>query len=282
MNEEGWRRVPGADAIAESLGAYDLVGVQTERDAEVLRHLAPDARVEAHPIGIDPERVRTSAERHPAEPFAEYREGRQIMLGADRLDYSKGIGQRLEAYERLLERSERARSGALLVQWAAPSRTSIAEYAAERETIERLVERINWAHEDQPVRLEMTTLPPETVAAGLRDAEVCLVTSLSDGMNLVAKEYVALQQPERPGVLILSDGCGAAERMHEALVVAAGDVEALEAAMEQALTMPLEERLARWQALSNEVETNNVHEWRRRYLESLAEAAAARTTREGG
>jgi len=276
VNEVGWHRVPGADAIAASLDAYDLVGVQTERDATVLRRLAPDARIEAHPIGIDPERVRASAARHPADPFAEYREGRQVLLGADRLDYSKGIGQRLEAFERLLQRSEETRSGALLVQWAAPSRTGIAEYAAEREAIERLVDRINGGSEDGPVRFEMTTLPPETVAAGLRDAEVCLVTSLSDGMNLVAKEYVALQRPERPGVLILSDGCGAAERMREALIVPAGDVDALEAAMEQALAMPLEERRERWRALSREVETNTVHEWRRRYLEALAAAAASR------
>jgi trehalose 6-phosphate synthase len=171
---------------------------------------------------------------------------------------------------------------ALLVQWAAPSRTAIAEYVAEREEIERVVQRINASNEHQPVRFEMATLAPEMVAAGLRDADVCLVTSLSDGMNLVAKEYVALQRPERPGVLILSDGCGAAERMDEALVVPAGDVDALEVAMERALAMPLEERRKRWEALSTEVETNTVHDWRRRYLEALAAATASRDARGSG
>ncbi len=278
VNEEGWRLVPGAEAIAESLAAYNLVGVQTERDAATLRRLAPGARIEAHPIGIDPERVRASAARHPGDPFEEYRRGRQVLLGADRLDYSKGIGQRVEAFERLLTRSADARVGAVLVQWAAPSRTGIAEYAAERAAIERLVDHANESHDGEPVRFELTTLPLETVAAGLRDAEVCLVTSFSDGMNLVAKEYVALQRPERPGVLILSDGCGAAERMREALIVPAGDVEVLEAAMEQALAMPLEERRQRWAALSSGVEANTVHEWRRRYLEALASAAAERTS----
>jgi trehalose 6-phosphate synthase len=108
----------------------------------------------------------------------------------------------------------------------------------------------------------------------LRDADVCLVTSLSDGMNLVAKEFVAAQRPEGPGVLVLSDGCGAAEELTEALIVPSGDRAAIREAMAQALAMPLDERRERWEALADKVERGNVSEWCRDSLEALQHAAA--------
>ena len=271
---EGWLRIPRADTVADNFTAYDLIGVQTARDVERLRSIlgagAPP-RIDAYPIGIDPDHWRALANAHPADPFAAWRGKRQVLLGLDRLDYSKGIPQRLQAFERLLARSGPARTGALLVQWAAPSRSEIPEYAAERAAVEGIVARIEQRFGDPaPLHFELAVKPPELVAAALRDADICLVTPLADGMNLVAKEFAAVQQESRPGVLILSDNCGAAEELHDALIVNAADVSSIERAMELALAMPSEERHRRWSALREQVESNTVHHWLRRLLADLA------------
>ena len=277
---EVWERIPHATEVATAMRAYDLVGTQTHRDADRLRaHIevggghAP--RVQAHPISIDPARIRATAARHPDDAFGSFRRGRQVLLGIDRLDYSKGIPQRLEAFDRLLRADRTLGERAALVQWAAPSRSGIPAYDAERARAEALAADID-ALDEGALDFQVSTLPGEQIAAGLRDAEVCLVTSLADGMNLVAKEYVALQPESSPGVLILSDGCGAVEELPEALIVPAGDVEAIAEAIARALEMPLEERRRRWAAMHRTVEVNDVHAWRRRYLAALAEAAAER------
>ncbi len=270
----GWRRIPHAGAVAACFAAYDVVGVQTARDAGRLAAIVGDDAppcIDAYPIGIDPERWRALADAHPDDPFAAWRGDRQLLLGVDRLDYAKGIPQRLEAFERLLARSPATRAGALLVQWAAPSRSTIPEYQGERLAAERIAARIGSRFGDpSPLRLELTTKPPEAVAAALRDADVCLVTSLADGMNLVAKEFVAVQREDRPGVLVLSDACGAAEELRDALIVEAAGRASIEHAIERALTMPLDERRRRWRAMFDVVESNTVHHWRQRFLADLA------------
>jgi trehalose 6-phosphate synthase len=273
---EKWGLIPHIGEIEASFGAYDLVGVQTERDAQRLRTFVAEPvreRIRAFPIGIDPERVRTLARAHPDDPFVE-RAGRKVLLGLDRLDYSKGIPDRLLAFEDLLGRAPQVASEALLVQWAAPSRESITDYELERQRVQDIVGRIEGLHAPPAAVLRFEVLPAERVAAGLRDAHACLVTSLSDGMNLVAKEFVAAQPESDPGVLILSDGCGAAEELTEALIVPSGDHAALSQAMERALHMPARERHERWEALSRKVERDTVDVWCRRYLDELERAAA--------
>jgi trehalose 6-phosphate synthase len=274
-SEVPWQSIPSFEEIGASFEAYDLIGVQTERDAKGLQAYVPEparGRVATFPIGIDPERTRALAAAHPGDPFSE-RAGRQVLLGLDRLDYSKGIPDRLLAFEELLTATPSAGAEALLVQWAAPSRESITDYQMERRHVEEVVGRIALLGGPSPVQLQFEVLPAEQVAAGLRDADVCLVTSLSDGMNLVAKEFVAVQPPERPGVLVLSDGCGAAEELTEALIVPSGNRTAIRDAMGQALAMPLDERRARWEALSAKVERGNVSVWCRRFLEALEGSA---------
>jgi trehalose 6-phosphate synthase len=264
--------IPYAAEVAGCLEAYDLVGVQTARDAARLReYLAPEAgrRVRAFAIGIDPERMRRLAERHPDDPFEE-RGARQVLLGLDRLDYTKGIPDRLRAFERLLDRRPETAAEAYLVQWSAPSREGIPDYQTERQIVDGLVARLAKRADPAPVAARNEVLPAEVVAAALRDADVCLVTSRSDGMNLVAKEFVAAQRPETPGVLVLTDGCGAAEALTEALIVPSGDLEALAEAMQRALAMPIEERRERWRALATRVEAGHVGAWCRGYLEMLA------------
>jgi len=272
-----WQSIPHAEEIAESLDAYDLLGVQTQRDAKRLQDYVArpvGERIRAFPIGVDPQRTRALAAAHPGDPFVN-RGGRQVLLGLDRLDYSKGIPDRLLAFEQLLTEAPDLTSRALLVQWAAPSRESITDYQQERRDVESVVRRLESYGDPPPVQLRSEVLPAEQVAAGLRDADVCLVTSLSDGMNLVAKEFVAVQRPEAPGVLILSDGCGAAEELTEALIVPSNDRDALRVAMADALAMSPTERRSRWEMLANKVERGNVGEWARSYVAAL-EAAATR------
>lgn len=276
--EAAWRQIPEVDAIAASFEAYDLIGVQTQRDAaRLVSYVSAGVRdrIRAFPIGIDPERVRALARAHPADPF-EVRGRRQVLLGLDRLDYSKGIPDRLLAFEELLRRTPRIAAEALLVQWAAPSRESITDYQLERQRVEAAVERLDALATPSPVAFDFSVLPAEVVAAALRDADVCLVTSLADGMNLVAKEFVAAQREEDPGVLVLTDGCGAAEELTEALIVPSGDRAALSDAMGQALRLGVRERRERWEALSRKVERGNVEVWCARFLEAL-EATSART-----
>lgn len=284
-----WARIPGAGGLARALAAYDLVGVQTERDVRAARAIlgangVPDAsaHVAAFPIGIDPKHWRGLADAEPANPFERVAHGRRVLFGTDRLDYSKGIPLRFEAFERLLEREPLWRSEALLVQWSAPSRGAIPEYRAERAHIERVAARLDGrfgpgapgveAGAVTPVRYEMVTHDASMIAAGYREADTLLVTSLADGMNLVAKEFIAVQRAEDPGVLVLSRGCGAAEELVEALLVNPGDVDAVARAMEQALAMPLTERRERWRALLSRVEGGTVRDWRRRFMAALDEA----------
>jgi trehalose 6-phosphate synthase len=273
-----WAAIPRAGEIAAALPAYDLIGVQTERDARRLRAIVgmpAGRRVIAAPIGIDAEHVRSLAREHPADPFEQLRRGRRVLFGLDRLDYTKGIPLRLLAFERLLGETPALADHLVLVQWSAPSRESIPAYAREREEIRRIAARINARYLQPPVVVEVATRSEHVAAAALRDAEVCLVTSLADGMNLVAKEYVAAQRPEAPGVLVLSDGCGAAEELGDAVIAPAGDVAATAGAIRAALELPSPARRERWRRLEAAVFSDDVHAWGERFLERLRMQVAA-------
>ena len=272
-----WQLLPSADNLLAALGAYDLVGVQTEGDAARVREVTGRGwrvRCGAYPIGIDPALWQTAADRHPANPFEPEARGRRVLFGVDRLDYTKGIPARLSAFARALEREPVWRNRALLVQWAAPSRETIPTYRAELEAVEQWVRRITagCVPAEAPVRFEHAVRPTEAVAAAYREAAVCLVTSLADGMNLVAKEFVAVQRHDDPGVLVLSRRCGAAEQLPEAILVDPLDREALATALLQALTMPREERVVRWEALHAVMARETVHAWRERFLRDLKAA----------
>ena len=206
---EHWEAIPNYEDLAASFTAYELIGTQTPRDRDQLRALLPAAHgehVSAHPVGIDPQRFRQFAASYGSDPLAREGDERQILFGVDRLDYTKGIPQRLEAFERLLLRDERWRHEARFVQWAAPSRDNVPEYQAERAAVIEVAERINARFgEPHPVELDLTSHPPDEVAAGLQAADICVVTSLADGMNLVAKEFAAVHSAaasQHPGVLV--------------------------------------------------------------------------------
>jgi trehalose 6-phosphate synthase len=278
------RALPGHREVFAGLGKNDLIGVQTPRDAEHLREYlrrhdrdADPARVRVFPIGIDPAEVAADAER-PSSLVARRRlreslAGRRLVIGVDRLDYSKGLPERFKAYGRMLDRHTDLRRNVSYLQIAPVSRGEVAEYRALKARLDGIAGEINGRHGDAdwvPLRYVVRSHPHATVSAYLREAGVGLVTPLRDGMNLVAKEYVAAQRAEDPGVLVLSEFAGAAEQMHGgALLVNPFDTCAVADTLALALRMSLRERRARWESLMGDLLDHSLSDWRREFLECL-------------
>jgi trehalose 6-phosphate synthase len=204
-------------------------------------------------------------------------EGKKVIIGVDRLDYTKGLAERFEGYRHFLEEHPDWRHRAFLLQIAPPSRGEVHTYETIREELDGLSGRINgqFAHVDWvPIRYVNQSYPRAGLVGLYRGANVALVTPLLDGMNLVAKEYVAAQDPEDPGVLILSKFAGAALQMTEALLVNPHSKDEISDALATALAMPLDERKRRWSALIAGVRRDDVHKWRNDYLDALANSLA--------
>ena len=252
--------------------AERLLGSEVDRAAGVVRFDGREVAVQAHPIGIDVKQVEQLAAQAPAPPPRDAAGGRVAdILGVDRLDYTKGINQRLLAIERLLERHPGYRGRAVFTQVMVPSRQRVAEYGQLKREIDETVGRINGRFSEPgwtPIRYLVRSLPPAELASLYRQADVALVTPLRDGMNLVAKEYAAAQL-ENDGVLVLSEMAGAAEELQEALVVNPFDIDAVAEALHRALAMPADERRARMSALRDRVRASDVHVWVRRLLEAV-------------
>jgi trehalose-6-phosphate synthase len=196
-----------------------------------------------------------------------------LLLGVDRMDYTKGIVERLMAIERLLEEHPWHRERMTMVQIAAPSRSRIPSYVELRERVESTVERINQRFQTprwKPIVLIERQCSHEEVDRWYRVAEVCLVTSLHDGMNLVAKEYLAAREDE-DGVLVLSKFTGAAVELHDALLVNPYDIEGVAEAIHQGLEMSRGERQMRMQRMRRQVMEHNVYRWAANILGDLRE-----------
>jgi len=232
----------------------------------------------AFPMGIDvPTFERLADSPELPDRVAELRRAQgveQLILGVDRLDYTKGIPRKLLAMERLLERSPQYRGKVRLLQVAVPSRENVAEYKSLRADVEGLVGRINGSSgslHDAPIHYLYKPLSPEELVASYRAADVMVVTPLRDGMNLVAKEYVA-SRTDGDGVLVLSELAGAASELGEALTVNPYDVESLAASLDRALSMPELERRERMSALRDKVRARPVELWARSFVETLEAA----------
>ena len=281
--------LPNAEEVARWIAAFDLFGLQAERDvaacgeafktvegAEVSGGVfslgGQSVHVAAFPIGIEVGEFAAIAAEAPApEPG-----GPAIVIGVDRLDYSKGLPQRFRAFGELLERRPDMAGDISLLQIAPPTREDIRAYKDIREELERLTGAINGEHATldwTPIRYIHRAVPRERLAGLYRNAAIGLVTPLADGMNLVAKEYVTAQDPEDPGVLILSKFAGAVEQMGEALVVNPHDTEEVAQAIVTALWMPMRERRERHSALMERLREQDVHWWRRTFLAALDDAA---------
>ena len=200
-------------------------------------------------------------------------DGRALLVGVDRLDYSKGIEERFNGYQRFLETRPEERTKVTLLQIAPPSRATVQTYQDIRNTLDALSGRINGAFADidwVPLRYVNRGLPRDVLAGVYRAARIGLVTPLRDGMNLVAKEFVAAQDPEDPGVLILSRFAGAAAQLEGALLVNPYSPDEIADAIARALSMSREERIERWQPMFENVRDHDVIWWRKRFTNALA------------
>ncbi|WP_022687524.1 alpha,alpha-trehalose-phosphate synthase (UDP-forming) [Sphingomonas phyllosphaerae] len=290
--------LPNARELVESLFSYDLIGFHTEEWLESFCDFAKhdmgatidgnvarlgDRHVEliACPIGIDAVEFAEMSKSVPARlayrRMRDSADGRDMIVGVDRLDYSKGLEERFLGYERFLNEHPEERKEVFLLQIAPPSRVSVESYQRIRQSLEGLSGRINGAYADVdwvPIRYVNQGYPRDQLAGIYRAAKIGLVTPLRDGMNLVAKEYVAAQDPEDPGVLVLSRFAGAAEQMAEALLVNPYSAEEVSDAIYQALRMPREERVRRWKALMEGVQEQDVAWWSATFLTALEKAEA--------
>jgi trehalose 6-phosphate synthase len=290
--------LPNHEWLIPQLSAYDLVGFQTENDAaNFARYLETECRLHKHggytfqtagrtmrigvfPIGIETAEFSRLAVRSVRSAMVQNvlgsLAGRAMMIGVDRLDYSKGLAQRMDAFERFLAIYPDWRSKVTYLQITPKSRSEIEEYAGMARTISEAAGRINGAYGEAawtPIRY-VNRAYSRTVLAGLyRSARVGLVTPLRDGMNLVAKEYIAAQDPDDPGVLILSRFAGAAAECTAALLVNPYDPEAVATSIAHALSMPLEERRTRHEALFQVIADNDLDAWGEHFLATLTQSA---------
>ena len=297
--EEILTALPNHEQLIPALGYYNLVGFQTETDAaNFARYLANerglrrldadsfafdegDVRIGVFPVGVETETFQRLARRAVDSTFV--REvmgslsGRAMIIGVDRLDYSKGIPERMDAFERLLINFPQWRGKVTYLQITPRSRTDIAEYANIGRLVGEKVGRINGAYGEAswtPVRY-INKAHSRTALAGLyRAARAALVTPLRDGMNLVAKEYIAAQNPDDPGVLILSRFAGAARECSAALLVNPYDSEGVAIAIDRALAMPLEERRQRHDVNYRVLKQNDLSQWAERFLGVLERPVA--------
>lgn len=290
------RVLPVHAQLLRELAAYDVVGFQTENDLQAFRSgvqrvlgdeaLLPDGRIEVdgrtvragvYPIGVDVAALeaaaRQCADNDAARRLSRSLLGRKLILGVDRLDYSKGLIERFAAYERFLETYPQNIGRVTFMQIAPLSRGDVHAYAEIRAALEQASGRINgrfgtadWT----PIRYLNRNIPHSALMGYLRAAQVALVTPVRDGMNLVAKEYVVAQDPADPGVLVLSPLAGAARELTAALQVNPYDAKGLAHALQTALSMPLEERRRRHEDMMHVIRRNDITAWHRRFTQALS------------
>ena len=291
--------LPNAMEMLEGFAAYDMVGFQTQSDLESFLRCMKDIAggmtlskigteqviVEAFgrkftagtfPISIDTDAMSAMAADSTSTSYiAQLKRslnGQKMLIGVDRLDYSKGLVRRMEAYEHFLRENQDRAEEFTYMQITPTSRADVEEYAKLKEEVDGIVAHINGTYGRMgwvPLHYLNRSYSRETLAGYYRMSRACLVTPLRDGMNLVAKEYVACQNIADPGVLILSQFAGAAQEMEGALIVNPFDIEATGNAIRQALTMPLEERCDRHQQMMRMLKKNDIFAWTDSFMKQL-------------
>jgi trehalose 6-phosphate synthase len=286
--------IPPHEELVKSLCCYDVVGFQTPGDQTafhdyIVRHAhgkaSPDGEVEAfgrklktgvYRIGIFPDEIAEQATRGEARQdvmdLKQSLEGRKLIMSVDRLDYSKGLVERFKAFEYFLEKSPEWRGNVTLVQIAPPTRSDVDTYQQIRHNLEYEAGRINGRYSGldyTPIRYMNQRYDRWKLMSLFRESQIGLVTPLRDGMNLVAKEYVAAQNPDDPGVLVLSQFAGAADEMTGALMVNPHDIVGMSEAIGRALSMPLAERRERYEANMVMLRKYDLGVWRDSFLADL-------------
>jgi trehalose 6-phosphate synthase len=286
--------VPAHATMVRAMCGFDLLGFQTETDQTAFvdyvtraggGSVLPDGTLHAfgrviktgvYPIGVHIDAVRAEAEnprhRRQALRLRDHLHGRQLILSVDRLDYSKGLRQRFLAFERFLQDAPQRHRHVIFTQIAPPSRSDIQTYREIRRELEAEAGRINGRFADLdwvPLRYLNRSFPRDALMPLYTEARIGLVTPLRDGMNLVAKEYVAAQDPDDPGVLVLSQFAGAARELTAALIVNPYDEAGIANALAQGLAMTIEERRARHAAMLDVMRRNSLDAWRDRFIADL-------------
>jgi len=292
--------VPHHGELIEAMLAYDLIGFQTEADCEnfhcyvrtelgleihdgVVRSRYGRTRLMVFPIGIDAEKFAQAATKAVSHPdvsrLRRSLNGEKLAIGVDRLDYSKGLINRVKAFDRMWTTHPSLSRAVSLLQIATPSRGSIEAYGQLQSEVAKLVSDVNGRHGEA----DWTTIRylnkgyNQAVLSGLyRTAQVGVVTPLHDGMNLVAKEYVAAQHPADPGVLVLSKFAGAANELDTALLVNPHDIDCMARTIATALSMPLTERRMRWEAMMTKLRAHTIQQWFADFVETLQESGATK------
>ncbi|WP_250483862.1 alpha,alpha-trehalose-phosphate synthase (UDP-forming) [Caballeronia sp. GaOx3] len=294
--------VPRHRELVEALCAFDLLGFQTEPDLRAfcdyieteaggslrrdgakpveVRAFGQTLRAAAYPIGVYPDEIAALAKDGESGRDVEIVKAtlhhRKLVMSVDRLDYSKGLVERFRAFERLIEHDSRQRNNVSFLQIAPPTRSDVDAYRDMRVQLEAESGRINGRYAEldwTPIRYIHRQYERPVLAALFREAHVGLVTPLRDGMNLVAKEYVSAQDPDDPGVLVLSQFAGAARELTAALIVNPLDIDGMADALATALKMPLDERKARYGEMMQQLRENNVSVWRDNFLRDLKAGA---------
>nr|ALE32750.1 trehalose-6-phosphate synthase 2 [Blattella germanica] len=282
-----FRLFPWADEVLQGMMGNDVIGFHIEdycinfidccqrllrcrvdRKNLLVEHGGRTVRVRALPIGVPYDRFVQLAEAAPKVMFT----NQKIVLGVDRLDYTKGLVHRLKAFQRLLVKYPEHKEAVTMLQISVPSRTDVKEYQDLKEEMDQLVGRINGeftTYNWSPIRYIYGCVSQDELAGFYRDSAVALVTPLRDGMNLVAKEFVACQINKPPGVLVVSPFAGAAETMHEALICNPYEIDEAAEVLHRALTMPEDERTLRMNYLRRREKTNDVNHWMRSFMQAM-------------
>ncbi|MEL7343764.1 MAG: trehalose-6-phosphate synthase [Pseudomonadota bacterium] len=282
---DSFHTIPQHRQVIEDMAAYDVIGLQAQRDLRNFSNCAvasgvgewlPNGRFRIagnavtlghFPISIDVEEFAALAQSTKGQTPRAYE-----LIGVERLDYSKGLPQRFLAFQRFLEKNEDAHGHVRFLQIAPPSRSKLEAYRDISDELDRRAGHVNgrfgstdWV----PMHYISQTVPRPDVARLLAEAQVGIVTPLMDGMNLVAKEFIAAQDEDDPGVLVLSQFAGAAEELDAALIVNPYDVEALADAMGRALSMSLDERRERHRHNYERLRSATIHDWAASFLNVL-------------
>ena len=292
---EALRAIPGHEFLLRCMCAYDVIGFHTAGDLAAFQTCVREPIIggdfldrnrikvpggmliaDVFPIGIDVDEIQQLAAE--AQKLKQVRNmvkslgGRELIIGVDRLDYSKGLMQRFLSYERLLEKYPNAQKVVTLMQIAPPTRTGVRAYDDIRSELEQASGRINGRFAETnwvPIRYLNKGVARKPLMGFFRNASVALVTPLRDGMNLVAKEFMAAQDPQDPGMVVLSSLAGAARELTDAVIVNPYDRDDVADGIATAINMPVEERRERYESMMAILRKNDITAWRTRFVDAL-------------
>jgi len=293
-----FRVLPVYQQLLRALCAYDVVGFHTKRDLrsfeEAVAHgeiggvehanrrkSTPERFLQAgvFPIGVDvrgcQELALEAIQTDRVTRMVHHLHKRDLIIGVDRLDYSKGLEERFRAVERLFQNYPANRNQVSYIQIAPTTRSGVRAYTDIRHSLEQATGKINGEFADidwVPIRYLNRSFDRSTLMGFFREATVGLVTPVRDGMNLVAKEFVASQDPNNPGALVLSTMAGAADELTDAILVNPYDIDGVANAIHQALSMPLGERQERHQSMIEVLTRNDITAWRTSFMDALVKA----------